>query len=133
VKKLIFIIAVFISGNAVAEQALMRLFYTPAERALIDLKRHAVKKPTQVKSKRQEQTQRIEVKGYLKRKGQPDTVWLNSVNTLKSNKPLSDVKVLRVQSNGKVKLRVSGKGIVKIKPGQIVTRNKKSIREAYEK
>lgn len=132
-KILLFTLAAFISTHAAAEQALMKLFYTPAERALIDLKRHAVKKPTQVKSKRKEQTQRIEVKGYLKRKGQPDTVWLNSVNTLKSNKPLSDVKVLRVQSNGKVKLRVSGKGIVKIKPGQIVTRNKNPVRESYEK
>lgn len=111
----------------------MRLFYTPAERSLIDLKRHVVKGPAQVKAKQQEQTQRIEVKGYLKRKGQPGTVWLNTVNTLKSNKPFSDVKVLRVQSNGKVKLRVDGKGIVKIRPGQVITRSKKSIRENYEK
>jgi len=109
------------------------LFYSPSDGALIDSESHTLKKEITVNSIRKEQTQKIELKGYLKRKGQPDTVWLSSVNTLKSNKPLSDVKVLRVQSNGKVKLRVSGKGIVKIKPGQVVTRSKSSIRENYEK
>lgn len=132
-KVLIFISLVLFSVNAVAEKPLMRLFYSPSERALIDSKRHTVKKGIKVNSIRKEQTQKIEIKGYLKRKGQPDTVWINSLNTLKSNKPLSDVKVLRVQSNGKVKLRVSGKGIVKIKPGQVVIRSKNSIRETYEK
>ncbi len=133
-RKTILFLLIFIAyNNAIAEQSLMRLFYTPAERAVIDMQRHVVKKDKQAKPTSLEQTERIEVKGFMKRSGQPDVVWVNSKNTLKSNKPLSDVKVLKVQPSGKVKLRLRGKGIVKLKPGQVITRSQKPVREAYEK
>ena len=133
-RKTILFLLIFIAyNNAIAEQSLMRLFYTPAERAIIDMQRHVVKKDKQVKPSSLEQTERIEVKGFMKRSGQPDVVWVNNNNTLKSNKPLSDVKVLKVHPGGKVKLRVRGKGIVKLKPGQVITRSQQPVREAYEK
>lgn len=117
-----------------AEKALMRLFYSPAERALIDINRSIIKKtkPAAQGVTPVDQTQRIEVKGFLKRHGKPDVVWVNSKNTLKSNKPLSDVKVLKLQDNGKVKIKIKDKGIVRLKPGQFAVRSQQSIREAYE-
>ncbi|MDH5425012.1 MAG: hypothetical protein OEY29_08475 [Gammaproteobacteria bacterium] len=120
------------SNAAFAEQSLRRLFFSPAERALMDIKDQVVKKTPQAKSAPLPQTETIEVKGYLKRSDQPDVVWINSKNTLKSNRPLADVKVLAVQPGGKVKLNIRGKGVVRLKPAQLVTRSKTAIREAYE-
>jgi len=110
-----------------------KLFFTPAQRAVIDASKHTVTKKSKADAKPLKQTQRIEVKGYLKRKGQPDVVWVNSNNTLKSNKPLEDVKVIRLQKSGQVKLKVRGKGIVKLKPGQVITRTQQPVQEVYEK
>lgn len=131
-KMIFFILMILTSNVVVAEQSLLRLFHSPAERALIELKRQIVTAPTKQAAPQLERTQQITVKGYIKRRSQPNTVWLNNVNTLKSNKALSDVKVLKVLENGKVKLRVSGKGIVSIKPGQILNRDQSRAREAYE-
>lgn len=131
-KVIFFILMTFTSNLVLAEQSLLRLFHSPAERALIELKRQIVTAPTKQAAPQLAQTQQIKVKGYIKRNSQSNTVWLNNVNTLKSNKALSDVKVLKVLENGKVKLRVSGKGIVSIKPGQVLNRDQSRAREAYE-
>ena len=132
-KNLIFIILMCLVVVPVkAEKNLMRLFYTPAERALIDVNKQAVKTPVTATRIEPERTAEIEVKGFLKRKDKPDVVWVNTSNTLKSNKPLSDVKVLKVYSNGKVKIRVSGQGTAILKPGQVISRGNKEIRESYE-
>lgn len=128
----VFAILVFLLSctPASAGQSLMRLFYSPAERAEIDANRKGVKQAIAAPVKR---TKKIEVKGYLKRKGQPDVVWVNNGNTLKSKKPLSDVKVVKVQSSGTIKLKVSGKGTVKAKPGQVISRSQNKVREVYER
>lgn len=117
---------------ALAEQNLMRLFYTPAERALIDANRKAVEAGDNKKSVIQPRTEIIEVNGYIKRKGQPDVVWVNGKNTLKSNKPLADVKVVRVQKKGQVTLRIKDKGRVTLKPGQAVIHGEQNRVESYE-
>ena len=127
-----FIANIFAINYAVAEKNLNRLFFTPAERAVIDASRQPVKNIEPSKRQQLERTEKIEVKGYLKREDKPDVVWVNSKNTLKSNKPLSDVKVLKVYKNGKVKLKVREKGIVKLKAGQVLSRSQQSIREAYD-
>jgi len=128
-----FIINGLLPAVAVSADNINKLFFTPAQRAVIDASKNIVTTKPKADTKPLKQTQRIEVKGYLKRKGQPDVVWVNSNNTLKSNKPLDDVKVLRLQKSGKVKLKVRGKGIVKLKPGQVITRTQEPVREAYEK
>ena len=119
-------------NQAAAEKNLMRLFYTPAERARIDAGRSTVKQGDHLKSTVKQQTQSIQYQGYVKRKGHDDVIWVNNKNTLKTKKPLSDVKVIRVQSDGKVKMIVDGKGIVKLKPGQVLSRSHQKIRETYE-
>ena len=116
-----------------ADKTMMRLFYTPAERAQIDADRSLSNKPAKQTLSTAPKTANIELKGYVKRPGQPDVVWVNDKNTLKSNKPLSDVKVLKVQKHGKVKLRVNGQGTVRLKPGEILSRSKNKTIEAYEK
>jgi len=132
--KLICSMLLFIfSHSAFAEQTLMRLFYTPAERAQIDAKRSELNNPQQQAPSIVPQTANIELKGYVKRPGQPDVVWVNDKNTLKSNKPLSDVKVIQVQQQGKVKLRVTGKGTVRLKPGEVLSRSQNETIEVYEK
>ena len=94
---LIFFVVSNYFNVALAEQNLMRLFYTPAERALIDANRKAAEAGDTNKNViNQPRTEIIEVNGFLKRKGQPDVVWVNGKNTLKSNKLLRDVKVLSV-------------------------------------
>jgi len=120
-------------GLAVGADNINKLFFTPAQRAVIDASKNIVNTKPKANTKPLKQTQRIEVKGYLKRKGQPDVVWVNSNNTLKSNKPLEDVKVLKLQKSSKVKLKVRGKGIVKLKPGQVITRTQKPVQDVYEK
>jgi len=120
-------------GTVVGADNINKLFFTPAQRAMIDAAKNVVTTKPKASVKPLKQTQRIEVKGYLKRKGQPDVVWVNSDNTLKSNKPLEDVKVMHLQKNGKIKLKVRGKGIVKLKPGQVITRTQRPVREVYEK
>ncbi len=132
--KLICLILLFsFSQTAIAEQTLMRLFYTPAERAQIDAKRSELNNPQQQAPSVVSQTANIELKGYVKRTGQPDVVWVNDKNTLKSNKPLSDVKVIKVQKHGKVKLRVTGEGTVRLKPGEMLSRSQNETIEVYEK
>jgi len=116
-----------------ADQTMMRIFYTPAERAQIDANRTIQDNPQQQAPSVVPQTANIELKGYVKRQGQPDVVWVNDKNTLKSNKPLSDVKVIKVQKHGKVKLRVTGEGSIRLKPGEILSRSKNKTIEAYEK
>ena len=117
---------------AIAQQDLKRLFFSKAERAQIELGKAGKTKAKANKSTHQA-SDNIELKGYVKRKGQPDVVWINSVNTLKSSKPMSGVRVLRVQKNGKVAIRIKEKGLVRLKPGQVISRNKKAVKDIYEK
>lgn len=132
-KKMIFVILVFASNASYAEKSLMRLFYSPAERAAINSSRHTTElKPGEIKAA-QPSTDVIEVKGYISRSDSQKVVWINDKNTLKTNKLYEDVRVVKVNSNGKVKLRVSGDGIVNVKPGQVVMRNEHRTVESYEK
>lgn len=110
----------------------MRLFFTPAERALIDANRKAAETGVNKSTISQSRTEIIEVNGYLKRKDQSDIVWVNGKNTLKSSKPLNDVKVIKVLNEGRVSLRIKDKGRVKLKPGQAVKRSEQDKVESYE-
>lgn len=127
-----FILFLF-SQSLYAGQSLMRLFYTPAERAQLDQNRLSVKNKNKPNVTSQSKTRSVEVKGYLKRKGQPDVVWVNDKNTLDSNRPLPDVKVLGVRQPGKVKLHIQSQGIVSIKPGQILSSGQSKKIDSYEK
>jgi len=128
----IFFLSLLNFEAAIAEQKLKRLFFTAAERAKIELGTQG-----DIKGKPNKATHKasgdIELKGYVKRKGQPDVVWINSVNTLKSSRPLPGVKVIRVQKNGKVALRLKDKGLVRLKPAQVISRSKKAVKEIYDK
>ena len=133
--RLLFLLTISVSvycSSALAEQNLMRLFFTPAERALIDANRKAAETGGNKNVISQPRTEIIEVNGYLKRKGQPDVVWVNGKNTLKSNKPFDDVKVIKVHKKGQVTLRVKDKGRVKLKPGQGIVRGVQGSSESYE-
>jgi len=123
----------WLSPLQAAEQSMLRLFFTPAERAQIDANRALANETAKQTPSVLPKTANIELKGYVKRRGQPDVVWVNDKNTLKSNKPLSDVKVIKVQKHGKVKLRVTGEGTVRLKPGEILSRSQNQTTEVYEK
>lgn len=128
-----FIVLISIASTAVqAEQALMRLFYSPAERALIDLKKQQKTAESPVTTESQVLTEKIEAKGYLKQQGKTPVVWINESNTLKSTKVLSDVKVKGLQQSGTIKVVVQGKGTVKLKPGQVVTRSNDGVTDVYQ-
>lgn len=121
-----------ITGPVIAGQNLMRLFYTPAERATIDAQRPGVKQSGPVNTTVKPQTQSIQYQGYVKRKGHADVVWINNKNTLKTKKPLSDVRLIKVQNDGKATLVIKDKGRVKLKPGQVVTRGQRGVRDEYQ-
>lgn len=131
-KKIILIVLFFISSNALAEPPMMRLFYSPAERAKIDASRQAPIKNTANNTQSKPRTEIIKVKGYLKRKGKSDVVWINDKNTLASNKPIAGVKVLKVENKGKVSLIVNDIGRVKVQPGKVLSVNPHIIIDAYE-
>lgn len=133
--RLLFLLTISVSvycSSAMAEKNLMRLFYTPAERALIDANRKAAETGDNKNVISQPRTELIEVNGYLKRKDQPDVVWVNGKNTLKSSRPLNDVKVIKVLNKGQVSLRIKDKGRVNLKPGQAVKRSEQGKVESYE-
>ncbi|MDH5516909.1 MAG: hypothetical protein OEY36_03690 [Gammaproteobacteria bacterium] len=121
------------TGLAMAEQNLKRLFYSAQERAQIDRQKPAADKNTVNNKAPKQNIDVVELKGYLIRKGQPDVVWVNSENTLKTKKPITGLRVLKVQKSGNVAIKRDGQSVVNLKPGQFVLANQKTVRERYEK
>ena len=131
-KLIVTIFLLVLSCNVFAEKPLLRLFYSPNERAKIDSERRAPVKKENGNVSTKPKTEIITVKGYLKRKGKSDVVWLNDKNTLKSNKLLPDVRVVSVGSKGKINLQIKNSGRVKVKPGKVLSIDPKIVIEAYE-
>ena len=128
-KPVLLIVLLSLSGVVQAEEALMRVFFSPAERAMID------QRIEQKQSDEQQAiavTSKIIVKGYLKQDGKKPVVWVNDNNTLKSQKVLPDVRVRHVYDSGKVKMSIKGKGVVRAKPGQVVSRSLRGVKDMYE-
>ena len=117
-----------------AQQPLMRLFFSPAVRAAMDL-RQAEKEAAKNKAgaeQAQTVTRKIEARGYVKQDGKKPVVWINDNNTLKSQKVAPDVRVRSVHPSGEIRLSVQGQGQIKLKPGQVISRNQRGAIDVYE-
>ena len=129
---IISLLLIAIIKPALAEQSLMRLFYSPSERAEIDSNKNNSELTDNKPNTVQQNTDRVEIKGYVLRDGMSDVIWVNDKNSLKSRKLLPDVKVNKVQKKGMVSIKVNGERTVKLKPGQVITRSESRIQERYE-
>ncbi len=122
---------------AKAEESVGRLFFTPAQRASLDIARTR-RAPTSLATEGAEETatpvaQTITYGGMVRRSDGKSTVWLN-------NRPINDQELVggpiigRVRPDGGVSLQVpqSGRG-VDLKPGQSVELLSGAIEEGYSR
>jgi hypothetical protein len=104
-------------------QELGRLFFTPEQRANLDLRRKA-RMPDKPAAPVAAPTTRLD--GYVKRSGGPSTVWLNgeAVGESASEAPRIDTS----RERGTVSVNVEG-GRVRLRPGETLDRGNGEVRD----
>jgi hypothetical protein len=130
--------AAFTSMPAPAQERLGRLFFTPAQRASLDVARSQRARTALATEKTEQEAapvpQTITYSGVLRRSDGKTTVWIN-------NQPVQDREsagaaaiVGRVRPDGSVTLQVpqSGRSVV-LKPGQSVELLSGAIEEGYSR
>lgn len=130
--------AAAVSAPASAQEQLGRLFFTPAQRASLDVARsQRARAAVATEKSEQEATpvpQTITYSGHLRRSDGKTTVWIN-------NQPVHDREsagaaaiVGRVRPDGSVTLQVPQSGrSVNLKPGQSVELLSGAVEEAYSR
>ena len=126
------------SGPAPAQERLGRLFFTPAQRASLDVARSQRARATLATEKTEQDAapvpQTITYSGVLRRSDGKTTVWIN-------NQPVHDREsagaaaiVEQVRPDGSVTLQVpqSGRSVI-LKPGQSVELLSGAVEEAYSR
>ena len=105
-------------------QELGRLFFTPEQRANLDLRRKA-RMPDRPAAPVAAPTTRVD--GYVKRSGGPSTVWINgeALGESASEAPRSDTS----RERGAVSVNVEGGGRVRLKPGETLDRANGEVRD----
>lgn len=127
--------ALLFAGSAAAAESLGKLFFTPAERALLDQARAQKQRPTvkidEPTEPRVEQTSQVlTYSGMVRRSDGKSTLWIN-------NRPVDEKEALsglalsgRVRSDGAVTVRVPQTGrTVDLKVGQSVELNSGTVAE----
>jgi len=130
--------AVLTSLPAPAQERLGRLFFTPAQRASLDIARSQRARTALATEKTEQEAtpvpQTITYSGVLRRSDGKTTVWIN-------NQPVHDREsagaatiVGRVRSDGSVTLQVpqSGRSVI-LKPGQSVELLSGAVEEGYSR
>ena len=110
---------------ALAEaQELGRLFFTPEQRANLDLRRKAGM-PDKPAAPLTAPTTRVD--GYVKRSGGPSTVWINgeALGEGAADAPRIDAS----RERGTVSVNVEGGGRVRLKPGETLDRGNGEVRD----
>lgn len=105
-------------------QELGRLFFTPEQRANLDLRRRA-RMPDKLAAPLAAPTTRVD--GYVKRSTGPSTVWING-------EALGEgaAEAPRIDSSGErgtVSVNVEGGGRVRLKPGETLDRGNGDVRD----
>jgi hypothetical protein len=122
-RRLAFIALAFAASAAGAAQPLGRLFFTPAERAQLEMARSTKRAPEPPASQKpaeppKPETQIITYSGIVKRSDGKSTLWLNS-RAADEKEALSGLPVSgRVRPDGRVTLQSEGGGTIDLKVGQ---------------
>jgi hypothetical protein len=127
------------AGPAVAQETLGRLFFTPAQRASLDVARSQRARATLSTDKTEEQeeapaAQTIMYGGMVRRSDGKSTVWINN-RPLHDNEQTAGMAVVgRVRPDGGVSLQVPQSGrTVTLKPGQSIELLSGAIEEGYSR
>jgi len=105
-------------------QELGRLFFTPEQRANLDLRRKA-RMPDKPAAPVAAPTTRVD--GYVKRSGGPSTVWINGEALGESAAEAPRIDTSR--ERGAVSVNVEGGGRVRLKPGETLDRGNGEVRD----
>jgi len=105
-------------------QELGRLFFTPEQRANLDLRRKA-RMPDKPAAPVAAPTTRVD--GYVKRSGGPSTVWINGEALGESAAEAPRIDTSR--DRGAVSVNVEGGGRVRLKPGETLDRGNGEVRD----
>jgi hypothetical protein len=105
-------------------QELGRLFFTPEQRANLDLRRKA-RMPDRPAAPVAAPTTRVD--GYVKRSGGPSTVWINGEALGESAAEAPRIDTSR--ERGAVSVNVEGGGRVRLKPGETLDRANGEVRD----
>lgn len=105
-------------------QELGRLFFSPEQRANLDLRRKA-RMPDKPAAPIAAPTTRVD--GYVKRSGGPSTVWINgeALGEGAGEAPRIDAS----RERGTVSVTVEGGGRVRLKPGETLDRGNGDVRD----
>lgn len=115
---------------AAGAQELGRLFFTPEQRANLDLRRKARMPDKPVAPSASAPLTRID--GYVKRSNGPSTIWINGESLGESAPEAPRIDTARPDS-GAVWLNTSeGRGRVPLKPGETLDRGNGDVRDVIE-
>ena len=105
-------------------QELARLFFTPEQRADLDLRRKA-RMPDKPMTPAAAPITRVD--GYVKRSSGPATVWINGEALGESASEAPRIETSR--ERGTVSVTVEGGGRVRLKPGETLDRGNGAVRD----
>ena len=115
---------------AATAQELGRLFFTPEQRANLDLRRKARMPDKPAAPSGSAPLTRID--GYVKRSNGPSTIWINGESLGESAPEAPRIDTARPDS-GAVWLNASeGRGRVPLKPGETLDRGNGDVRDVIE-
>jgi hypothetical protein len=120
-----------------AQEAIGRLFFTPSQRASLDVARSQRARATLATERTEEQAapaaQTITYGGMVRRSDGKSTVWINN-RPVHDNEPAGSAVVGRVRPDGSVSLQVPQSGrSVELKPGQSIELLSGAIEESYSR
>ncbi len=134
-----------LSGNPAGsvgaeEQGMDRLFYSPEDRAVLEILREASSRPVMSasepkgKEKAEKGPQVFTLGGTVTRKNGVQSVWLNGRSYSSATSLPANVRVDKPYVAGQVVLKVPETGkSYPLRPGQTVDINEGKIRESYER
>ena len=125
------------AAPAGAQENVGRLFFTPAQRASLDVARSQRARTTLSTETTEEQAapaaQTLTYGGMVRRSDGKSTVWINN-RPVHDNEPAGSAVVGRVRSDGSVSLQVPQSGrSVELKPGQSIELLSGAIEESYSR
>lgn len=117
-------IGLLLSGSVSAQQAMGRLFLTPAERQALEQLRHHEAAPAPEPSRAIvppviEQQQTVTVNGWVRRSDGVATAWINGNSTYDGNSTEIPAVVDRAGlKRGRIRIQADGEQSFDLKPGQ---------------
>jgi len=126
-KALLFAVACLLAAPTASAQELGRLFFTPEQRAALDVRRRARVPDKPAAQTVVSPTTRLD--GYVKRSDGPSTVWVNGEGLLETAPEAPRIGATR-RDDGRVSVTVGESGArVGLKPGELLDRGTGEVRD----